>query len=244
MGRAYYHTCLAGKTEMVTPSDGGKPYEVTYGACGDRNYRFTPLLLSITCPDCAKVTGKKRLAEFAAQGIKIEAIAYTKPELKAEFGAYPRVKSVYRILYNGDDIGRVGVDTGWGKQWWMKPAEPSDEELANKSRLPTIRDFSARDLALSFIPELIGQGKMFDGPGLAALRQRRAGEAAARQEQRRQEQQRLKLELEETDARNRETYDGLISIQQKAQAHQISLTNAEAYALAEAIDAIKKLLPA
>lgn len=190
---------------------------------------------AVTCPDClAKIT-KRLLGERDAAGLP-----------KLELRKAPPSRS-YRYCYEawqgGEHVGYIGLKGAYKSAAWVICLIKLDDDLVTytdgfeldddptgERRYSRSLEFPSKERALLAIPDLVADGRLKSVPVLKA-------EAIAREE--RAVAYRIKRAQEDAEAAQlkRDTYEGLVSIRQKAEVgdDRINLSNFEIAALDNAI---------
>lgn len=195
MARRAHHYHLLQETKTETYGDGSSR-EIKIAACGE-SHAFSFMSSSDfepTCPKCSQIWAATRLKALKASGQNLEL------QKEEQTETYPRFKSLYKAILNGEHCGYVAIETGWGQRWLVigmtlagdKMYRTYETQRYNNSVKP-LRSAHSKEAALSYVPELLTNGN------LRTETQVRADAAEFKQRSAEIAERRRKLETEEAE---------------------------------------------
>lgn len=157
-----------------------------------------------TCPTCSGKWGKAKIAKLAEQGTHVTARRLTKED-DDRVSAW---KSVWRVEVNGESVGDLYIDNGYGKSWRFNRVLPrktggfalaGDPSRESPLRFPT---YHSKEAGWAAAPDLLAKGHL-----LTATQAR--AEYEAEMEGYRQESARLRAARRDREERERTALEGL-----------------------------------
>lgn len=235
MARSVTHTHFFVE-RVMGKSFRNEPLEESLGLCGEQSClhnRFTTDEHKVNCPKCSAKLGTQRLKEFAEKGISITLEKLAEKDRPQKFSS---MRGVYAVTYQGDPIGWIVNDHGWGKGWDLYNLRNVSTDARRDNTYSALGRFSKEHLAAE-IPALIESGKL---PTKQTVDQENADRKAQLDRYHANVARREEEQRQERADRARRTGEATEAIESVLARFAGQLSNTETHGLQEALKLLKK----